>query len=411
MEDTDRPSYEGDSHSQLETEWRQAYYQKAPSYFLSAIENRVQQHDNYLASLHTQQQLMTALRDERWEIRSAAVEALGTVQRQVALPLILEALHDENGFVRMSALKALSKLEEPIPVDDILSVAQDDDWQVREIAMLTFGELGNRTHESVLETGLHDPNSNVSDAAQRALRVLRDREQNLSATSVQHLPQPMGYQRGERKKARRPIQMRQSLQPASGTQDPLVRRPEIQNKRFRRLRLGLLLVATLLFAFVFIAAGTINAWWNPLFGDVNLYESIGQTQSNQGVTIIVTKVYADQGRTAIAYDIASAQANRRFLLGSYDVKSPTAQKQEVLTATQCDAPQNGVTHCYMLQPAFLVPAGVTTLALTLDVHQLVEAGKSNTALAGQWHFSFTVPFHHENRRDIPDPIHEGSYLR
>ncbi|WP_040448450.1 DUF4179 domain-containing protein [Ktedonobacter racemifer] len=148
--------------------------------------------------------------------------------------------------------------------------------------------------------------------------------------------------------------------------------------------------------------------WNSLFGDVHLYESIGQTQSDQGVTITVTKVYADQGRTVIAYDIASAQANRSFLLGSYDVKSPTAQKQEVLTATHCDAPQNGVAHCYMLQPAFLVPAGATTLALTLDVHQLVETGKANTALAGHWHFSFTVPFHHENRRDIPDPIHGES---
>jgi len=62
----------------------------------------------------------------------------------------------------------------------------------------------------------------------------------------------------------------------------------------------------------------------------------------------------------------------------------------------------------MVEPHFLVPANVETLTLTLNIGEMIvtQAGKSeSTTITGPWHFSFTVPFHHENNTHLPDPIH------
>lgn len=410
MEHNDTPLYEGDSRSQRGR--RQAYAQQAPSSLLSAIEDRLQERERYLTEAHTEQEFLTALHDERWEMRSAAVEAPGIVDEHTAFPHLLEALSDESPFVRISALRTLGKLEESLPanaMNELLATTLDQDWQVREMAMLTLGELRDSRVESALEAGLHDLNSNVRDAAQQALRTLRDKEKNSSVMPPRNGIVPPSERR-EGKQERGPALMKQRLHVSPLATDTHEDELARISKRFRGLRLSVVLVATAALALALMAAGTFNGWWNPLFGNADLYQSIGQQQSSQGVTITVTKVYADEGRTIIAFDMSSANANKNYLIGTYNLSSSIPQKQDVLSATQCDAPQSGVSHCYMVQSAFLVPANATTLPLTLDVQQLVQSGNGNGVLSGRWHFSFTVPFHHENRHDIPNPIHGEQYL-
>ena len=80
--------------------------------------------------------------------------------------------------------------------------------------------------------------------------------------------------------------------------------------------------------------------WNPRFGSPDLYQTINQHQTSLDVTITVTKAYADEGRTIIAYTLSAPGTTKHLLVGAFDLTSPTPQKPEVLFATECDAPQD-----------------------------------------------------------------------
>ena len=129
------------------------------------------------------------------------------------------------------------------------------------------------------------------------------------------------------------------------------------------------------------------------------------------MTVVVTKVYADEGRTVIAYDTYAANhaQNQQFFIDDYTVTGSAPAKNEgPLQATYGDAMQDGVTHFYMVVPAFLVPANVNTVAITLDIGRMLvnQPGKGKLPdVPGHWHFSFTVPLHHQDNQHLPDPIH------
>lgn len=376
MDDKRTPFPEGEEPAREVTEWQ------PPASILAAVESRLNERERYFALPHTRQELIAALQDERWEIRSAAVELLSAAGDQSALPFIHQAYQDENHFVRMSAVRAFGKLADDISTDLLLAAASDDDWQVREIAMLALGGEDKNQAERTLEVGLRDADKSVREAAQHTWQQLHQRSQNQERNH--HL-------------------MNQTPQLSSVTQTTQAPMPAQAPRHSRRWRLSLL-AAVAIFALILTGAGIANWLWNPLFGSPDLYQTINQQQTDKGVTIKVTRVYADEGRTVIAYDISAPGTSKDYLAGAFDLTSPTPQKEEAMSATECDAPEHGITHCYMLQPAFLVPAGVNTLSLTWEVTQVIERGSSGT-IAGVWHFSFTVPFHHENRHDLPNPIH------
>jgi hypothetical protein len=129
------------------------------------------------------------------------------------------------------------------------------------------------------------------------------------------------------------------------------------------------------------------------------------------VTVVVTKVYADEGRTVIAYDTFAANhvQNEQFNINDFTMQgSAPAKKEGPLQATYGDPLQDGVTHFYMVAPAFLVPANVNTVTITLDIGQMIvnQPGKGQSStIIGHWHLTFTVPFHHEDNQNLPDPIH------
>ncbi len=338
MNHQQRPLSEQEALAQLAEKLRQLPTRQAPATLLPAIEERLKQRDAYFSTPHTQQELLAALQNERWEIRSAAVELLGATGEQDVLSLLLDALQDENPFVHESANWALKQLEEKASVNPSISASQNH----------------NQDHQQ----------------ERRKSMITQPPELSLVTKSAQ----------------------------SNTPGHTIFRRP-------RGWRLGVLVAGTMLALFLMAAA--VLQWWNPRFGSPDLYQVINQQQTSMGVTITVTRVYADEGRTIIAYDISAPGTNKDYLVvGAFDLSSPIPQKQEPLSDIECDAPQAGITHCYMVQAAFLVPAGVDSLPLTLDFTQVADRSEA-PPISGQWHFSFTVPFHHEIRNDIPKPFEGG----
>jgi WD40 repeat protein len=113
--------------------------------------------------------LVTALQDSSWEVRAAAVWALGKLGEQAPLEALMGALADEDGSVRAAALRTLSLLGDRVPPEPLVLALHDAEWQVREIAALILGERGEQAPLEPLVAALHDEHTSVREAARMAL--------------------------------------------------------------------------------------------------------------------------------------------------------------------------------------------------------------------------------------------------
>lgn len=390
---------------------------QAPPSLLPKLEARLHNYRTYLTETKTLQDHIAMLQHPAWEIRSAAVEALGRYDPDTALEPLLEALSDENNIVRLTAISTLGHMDAHIPVDRLQRCLNDHDWQVREIAVLTLGRLGLPQTRQYVETARSDNSYEVRTAADRALQEYDRHHHQYSATPDETIGQTLRRTTPHNRTERISLFMNGTqLSPASTDQQVDLNSQEAVPAlpaRKRRMPLRLLLVAAtaILLLAVLSAAGVEYGWWNAAFGNPNLYQTVQQRQTDQGVTVVVTKVYADEGRTVIAYDtyVANHDQNRQFFPDHYDVQGSAPQKQEPLNGVFGDGLKQGVTHFYMVLPAFQVPAGQNTVTITWDIGRMIvsQPGKNvnEPELEGHWHFSFTVPFHHTNNRQLPDPIH------
>src|SRR5260370_696103 len=113
--------------------------------------------------------LVAALHDSAWEVRAAAVWALGKLGEQAPLEALIGALADEDPSVRAAALRTLGLLGDRLPLEPIIRALHDPAWQVREIAALTLGERGEQALLEPLVTMLDDEHTSVREAARVAL--------------------------------------------------------------------------------------------------------------------------------------------------------------------------------------------------------------------------------------------------
>jgi len=113
--------------------------------------------------------LVAALHDPAWEVRAAAVWALGKHGEQAPRDALMGALADEDPSVRAAALRTLGSLGDRVPLEPIRRALQDPAWQVREIAVLTLGERGEQAPLEALVTLVHDEHARVREAARMAL--------------------------------------------------------------------------------------------------------------------------------------------------------------------------------------------------------------------------------------------------
>ena len=84
--------------------------------------------------------LIKDLKDEHWEIRFYAAEALIKIGKPAVKPLI-EALKDKNRFVHSYAANALGKIGDNGAVPALIKTLKDENWYVRSSAAAALGEI------------------------------------------------------------------------------------------------------------------------------------------------------------------------------------------------------------------------------------------------------------------------------
>jgi len=129
-------------------------------------------------------ELVTALNDPAWQVRTAAIQALGSLDEPVPIEPLVAALDDEDLSVRAAAIWAIGSLDEQAPVDRLLTALHDSEWLVREMAAMTLGTLGERVPAEPLLTALRDTNPFVSRAAALALAQTHPEVVSLLAAQV-----------------------------------------------------------------------------------------------------------------------------------------------------------------------------------------------------------------------------------
>jgi HEAT repeat protein len=80
---------------------------------------------------HAVEQLIQALKDDVWDVRLRAAEALGKIGQPV-LKQLVRALHDEHVFVRRGAVTALGIIGGAPVIEPLIQALTDTDDEVRE---------------------------------------------------------------------------------------------------------------------------------------------------------------------------------------------------------------------------------------------------------------------------------------
>src|SRR6266852_49609 len=114
--------------------------------------------------------LVAKLKSDDWNVRTAAVRALGKRDADVPIELLVPVLDDEDESVRAAAVHVLGKVARQASLDRLVAALHDADWHVRETAVLALGKQGQRVPHEVLMTALHDTDGSVREAARLTLQ-------------------------------------------------------------------------------------------------------------------------------------------------------------------------------------------------------------------------------------------------
>lgn len=121
--------------------------------------------------------LLEALRDEDWRVRRGAAWALGEIADAAAVPGLVEALDDPDSLVRRAVAVALGWIRDPAAVPELLRALYDDDWRVRSAAAEALGWLGSPAVPGLLQIvngPRHSDSLEMRRLALEALGVARD---------------------------------------------------------------------------------------------------------------------------------------------------------------------------------------------------------------------------------------------
>ena len=370
---------------------------QASGAMLAGLRTRLDAYRQARASTLTPKELETALRDPRLEARCAAIERLDATSPRALVEL---ALNDEDDSVRQAAIHALGRMGPSAPVELFQKSLRDSAWQVREMALLTASESGIALPAAWQEEALQDESELVRQAARVA------REPMTHARAMPSLSHGV-LTGGERKTPAMSPQPDSALMtPPPGT--------ATRRRQFSPVKTLALVAALLVTVGVLTAAGFGLGWWPPLLGDPAQYTTIGQEQTVNGVTVRLLRVYLDQGRSIVVYDILSPSADRRYVDGGTTLTSAYPQKNPGALpgggVVKIDQHDTRLTHEFTTFHPFATPADVSTLAVTWKI----EVGQPNETLPKaapqtlSFTFTFTAPFHQVNNQHIADPIKMGA---
>jgi len=114
--------------------------------------------------------LVAKLKSDDWNVRAAAVRALGKRDADVPIALLVSVLDDEDEAVRAAAVHVLGKVARRVSLDRLVAALYDADWHVRETAVLALGKQEQHIPDDVFLTALHDTDGSVREAAMLALQ-------------------------------------------------------------------------------------------------------------------------------------------------------------------------------------------------------------------------------------------------
>ena len=123
--------------------------------------------------------LVARLESDDWNVRAAAVRALGKHEADVPIDLLVPVLDDEDETVRAAAVHVLGKVARRASLDRLVAALHDTDWHVRETAVLALGKQEQHIPDDVFLTALHDGDSSVREAAMLALQWNFPQERSL----------------------------------------------------------------------------------------------------------------------------------------------------------------------------------------------------------------------------------------
>jgi HEAT repeat protein len=116
----------------------------------------------------TTEPLFIALRDKRYDVRKAAIDALVKIGN-VILPSLESALTDSETHVRRAAVLAMRQLRDPESVWALMRSIHDEDPTVRRDVLGALGQLGDPQVIDGILGQLHDEDTEVRVAAAQAL--------------------------------------------------------------------------------------------------------------------------------------------------------------------------------------------------------------------------------------------------
>src|SRR6266699_6011982 len=123
--------------------------------------------------------LVAKLKSDDWNVRAAAVRALGKRDADVPIELLVPVLDDEDESVRAAAVHVLGKVARQAALDRLVAALHDADWHVRETAVLALGKQEQHIPDDVFMTALHDTDGSVREAAMLALQWNFPQERSL----------------------------------------------------------------------------------------------------------------------------------------------------------------------------------------------------------------------------------------
>lgn len=116
--------------------------------------------------------LLTALRDEAWQVREEAATTLGKLRPANARDALIEALDDSYWQVRVRAVRALGRLRDTAAAPNVASLLAHAISNLRKEAALALGELCDPRTIPALQAALDDRDPDVRKAVRIALNQL-----------------------------------------------------------------------------------------------------------------------------------------------------------------------------------------------------------------------------------------------
>jgi HEAT repeat protein len=118
--------------------------------------------------------LSAALNHNEVSVREAAVDALGEIGDPRAVkPLGVMLKGDKDSSMRWRAACALEKINDPSAVDPLITALGDENWNVRRAATSALDQIGDTRAVEPLLTVLGDEDWHIQEAAADALEKMR----------------------------------------------------------------------------------------------------------------------------------------------------------------------------------------------------------------------------------------------